>query len=99
MNSSELTVGYAGCDGIEFRLRANAPSVWAYYPIEESCQLLGTEIVDAVAGWLVERNGSSIASVCRNKGDDGFVHTTDLGAPTILFDAMNDRFGVAALQL
>ena len=52
VSSAELTVGYAGCDGIEFRLRANLPGVWAYHPMEERYQLLGHELADVVAGWL-----------------------------------------------
>ena len=51
VNSTELTVGYAGCDGIEFRLLAKSTGVWAYYPIEERYQLLGDEIADVAAGW------------------------------------------------
>jgi hypothetical protein len=51
-NATELTVGFAGCDGIEFRLRAHASGVWAFYPIEERYQLLGHDIADVAAGWL-----------------------------------------------
>ena len=51
-NCTELTVGYAGCDGIEFRLRAHPPGVWAYFPKEERYQLLGHEIADVATGWL-----------------------------------------------
>ena len=52
VNSTDLTIGYAGCDGIEFRLRANSSGVWAYYPIEERYELLGGEIVNVATGWL-----------------------------------------------
>ena len=51
-NGTDITVGYAGCDGIEFRLRATSPGVWAYYPIEERYQLIGHEIVSVATGWL-----------------------------------------------
>jgi len=52
VSGTEFTVGYAGCDGIEFRLRASSPGVWAYYPMEERYQFLGIEIAEVAAGWL-----------------------------------------------
>ncbi|MEM8650961.1 MAG: hypothetical protein AAGF54_10555 [Pseudomonadota bacterium] len=51
-NGTELTVGYAGCDGIEFRLRAIPPGVWAYYPEEERYQFLGNDIIGVATGWM-----------------------------------------------
>jgi len=43
--------GNAGCDGIEFGLRAAMKGIWAYYPIENEYKKIAESIPEFIYGW------------------------------------------------
>jgi hypothetical protein len=48
---SDLVVGSAGCDLIDFCFRNGSDGVWAYYPIDDEYVLVAATLNELETGW------------------------------------------------